>query len=29
VDIAYTPTLNAWNGRVSVELSLLDIRVAR
>ena len=29
VDIAYTPTINAWNGRTSVELSLHDIRVAR
>lgn len=29
VDIAYTPTINTWNGRTSVELSLHDIRVAR
>ena len=28
VDIAYTPKINEWNGRVSVELLLHDLRVA-
>ena len=26
VDIAYTPQINEWNGRVSVELMLKDLR---
>jgi single-stranded-DNA-specific exonuclease len=26
VDIAYTPKINAWNGRVNVELTLHDLR---